>query len=209
MSNNPLNTDEYYVMVTLNSVAALLTIHSAAYELRNTARSRWYLGTNIVAAVIQILAIAQFTEGRQNNARNYLILNTAASLVSQFLLLLLIHQNLAVLRCFEFLNEYACQLVSKYARIFLIIQLPLTTLTCFFWAFFLFYNTVPGYNIANTVYMVNSTIVGFFLILQTSVQNLWISWRVYKVAKKGKSKNVIAKYTNYLYILLAVFLNDM
>lgn len=196
-------------MLTLNGISAILTIYSAVYELRNRSRSRWYLGTNIVATIIQFLAIAQITEGRQNNARNYYILNTTTSLVAQFLLLLLIRQNLTVLNCFAFLNDYACEIVSKFANGFLLIEFPLTAVCCFIWVFFFFYTSTPGYSAANIIYMVNSTIVGLFLICQTAVQNLWISWRVYKVARRSKSRKVAANYTNYLYILITVFLNDM
>lgn len=111
-----VRTDEYYFMVSLNGVAALATLVSVLYEIRQPVRRRWYIGTNIMAAIIQIVSISFVTVDKNNGILSYDILHVTLLLLSQLLILLLIKQSLTILKCFSILNDYGCQIVDKHAQ---------------------------------------------------------------------------------------------
>jgi hypothetical protein len=179
-------------------------------QFRNTKKSRWYIGTNIVAMIIQCVSISTVTKARLHDLQSYLYLAISLLWLSQLLILMLIRQNLMILKFFAFLNDYRCQQVEKYATIFLYIEYAVSFATLFVRTYYYATDNEEGLNAtAKLIYNYNSSVVGLFLVMQTSIQNLWISYKVYNVAKKTKSKIVTSNYVNLLYILLSVTMNDM
>ena len=204
----PATPEICYAAISVNSVAAILTLFCVFFEHRFS-RNRWYLWTNAVAFLLNVGSVLQWAVIFQRPELGMYFTNVN-TVVAQVLILLLIKQNSTILDCFSFLNSSACSRVLKYSVRYLYVQMVVDPLSCFVRVFYYFYN--PGsyvhYEVANLIYNINSCLNGVFLITQTLLQNAWITKKVYNVSSKigaGPNENTLQQL---IMILGGCFLVD-
>ena len=201
---------EFYASIIINSTIALVTIICIYFVLRSY-RSSWYLVTNGIAFALNLLAVIEVISRRQGNVLVVKILISINIVLTQFLILLLIHQNTTVLDCFSFLNVRACKRALKFSEWFLKVEAIVTLALCVAILFALnsFVQPDERGKIIETVYSINSVLVGVFLILQTAMQNFWITWNIYTVGLDDKDRTSKKIFQKIILILGSCVLVDL
>ena len=172
----------YYVALAVSAFAAAIALYCTVFEYRFL-RNRWYLLTNAVAFVLNGVSIGAIMIMRTVNDPVSDIIVPCTIALTQILMLLLIYQNSLVLGCFSFLNRAGCEKVIACSKRFLQGQVVISfvTTTLMIWATSMLVKEQQFIYIL--IYSLNSSVIGVFLICQTTAQNAWISYRVYNVRK--------------------------
>lgn len=220
MSNNPFHNDGlYYSSLVLNIISGGLTLYCTFFEYKFS-RNRWYLVTNALACLLNASSIGEITL-RRNQTQvagvpsspeiiGFTINNFTLTLV---VFLLLIKQNSTILECFSFLNKKMCSMGLRFGKWFLLIDSIVSAVICilagYYYCYF-GYLEHPTVTLMRIIYAANSSTMGLFLGFQTIVQNFWISFRVYKIAKlNGMTKERSRIFHQLVFILGSLYAVDL